>query len=376
MRNQTIILRMTDNCNLNCTYCYDKMNKNKDKNNFEKDIEEVIKYILFLNNDEKQVQKIILHGGEPLTIPINQYEIFLEKLTKKLPKCKFSIQTNATLLTVEHIKLFEKYNINVGISLDGCNEEQNSCRIYKDGHNSFDKVMQSIELLQKSKIHFGIIVTISKKHINQEKELYNFIKENNLRCSIRPAFPVKNSKNDMILSSNEYYNFFKNLFDIWYDDESGAISINQIADLYDELFKVLESKYRVNCCSDCETCFGKFISLDRKGNVYSCNRTYGLKEFYYGNINEITKEELNSKIESFNKNRVSYLRNSKCTSCKIYEYCYGGCPASAFNIYGTYLSAEDIFCDAKIKIHEYIIKKLEKNGDLEYYKIKKESTKS
>lgn len=367
MKNQTIILRMTNNCNLNCTYCYDKPNDKNTGKKFKNYINDVVNYIKILNRYKNITQKIILHGGEPLTVPLSTYDLFLNKLKNEVPNCKLSIQTNGTLITKEHLELFLKYNITVGISLDGYNEEQNSCRIYKNGKSTFNRVMESIHLLQKYNIKFGVIITLSKKHIGKEIELYNFIKKNKLQCSIRPAFPVKNSDNKLILSSDEYFEFFKNFFNLWYEDNSEEVGLNQITDVSEELFKVLEPNYRVNICSDCKNCFKNFICLDQEGNLYPCNRNYGIPEFFYGNINQISLEDLYKKIDLLNNERIKFLNNSKCKQCSIYEYCYGGCPSSAYNIYNTYLAPEDYFCDAKIKIRNYIMNKLQDNGDLLYY---------
>lgn len=370
MKNQTIILRMTNNCNLNCTYCYDKQNDRNMSKNYIDNIDNIVKYIKVLNKYKNITQKIILHGGEPLTIPLSAYYFFLEKLKLEIPNCKLSIQTNGTLITEKHIELFLKYNMTVGISLDGCNEEQNSCRIYKNGKDTFNRVMESIHLLQKNNVKFGVIITLSKKILGHENELYEFIKINRLQCSVRPAFPVRNSDNKLILSSKEYLDFFKNFFDIWYEDKSEKVKLNQIIDVAEELFKVLEPKYRVNSCSDCKNCFENFICLDEEGNLYSCNRNYGIQEFFYGNINEVSLNDVYNKIDYLKNERMKSLNNSKCKKCAIFEYCYGGCPSCAYNIHNTYLAPEDYFCYAKIEIRKYILRKLQNNGDLEYYQQK------
>src|SRR5262245_61806732 len=56
-------------------------------------------------------------GGEPLLAPISHLtEVFsfgLERFGKN------GIQTNGSLITDEHIELFIKYKVGVGISIDG-----------------------------------------------------------------------------------------------------------------------------------------------------------------------------------------------------------------------------------------------------------------
>jgi uncharacterized protein len=56
-------------------------------------------------------------GGEPLLAPISHLrEVFDYGLAKF---GKNGIQTNGSLITDEHIALFLKYNVHVGISIDG-----------------------------------------------------------------------------------------------------------------------------------------------------------------------------------------------------------------------------------------------------------------
>ena len=153
MRNLVIILRMTNSCNLNCTYCYDKKNHLKIRNEshrVKENIENMKQYIKKLNPNEKERSRIIFHGGEPLLINATVYEELIKSIKEILPNAQFSIQTNGTLITKENIEVFKRYNVSVGISIDGYNEEQNYCRIYKNGNNSFKVVMKKIKKIQES----------------------------------------------------------------------------------------------------------------------------------------------------------------------------------------------------------------------------------
>lgn len=196
-KNPTIILRMTNSCNLNCSYCYDKSNHiNPQKenlkviNNMNMLVESIDKILMNKNCKDK----IIFHGGEPLLIDAITYEKLILKLIELNPNIKLSIQTNGTLLTKEHIDVFKKYNVSIGISLDGYNEEMNKCRVYANGKNTFNIVMKKIELLKNENAKFGLIMSLSKKILGHEQELYDFIAQNNLKCNIRPIFISENRK--------------------------------------------------------------------------------------------------------------------------------------------------------------------------------------
>lgn len=374
-KNPVVIFRITNMCNLNCTYCYDKDNRYRDKNineEFENKIDDIQRYLNAIYLDKCNARTLIFHGGEPLLLGADVYEKLLEKIVE--PNMKLSIQTNGTLINKKYIEIFKKYHISVGISLDGCNEEQNYCRIYRNGTNSFKKVMTNIKLLEENNIRFGIIMTISKEHIGKEKEIYDFIADNKLNVNMRPAFPTKHGDNTNIMSEEEYYEFFKNIFDIWYNDNEKKVQLKQIREIYDEFAKVLKKNYCSGSCSEGENCFGKFVSLDINGNVYSCNRTYNNHEFLLGNLNNQLMDEILNNANKLAKKRIKSLKKLECTKCEIYKYCYGGCPANAYSIHGDYTKPEDFFCNAKKKIHKYIKEKLEETNEIDKYnknKLKK-----
>lgn len=370
MYTPVIILRTTSNCNMKCSYCYDK-NKLKNEENpdilFKNNINNIIQYINRLSSiGGGSDRKIILHGGEPLLIKSDTYKNFFEELLNSGGKCSISVQTNGTLLDMDYINIFKKYNIHIGISLDGCDESSNACRLYADKKNTFSDVYNKINLLKEYNIDFGIIMTINKNLINREKELYSFISNNNLKCSIRPAFPTKCNK-EIIMSASEYEAFFINLYKIWSNDISKKIKLKQIEDLYQEMRKALDDNYRTHFCSDSKSCFGNFFALDVYGELYACNRSFYNKKFYYGNINYISDKEILEKAKKLKESRCFSVLNSRCQECELLKNCFGGCPAIAEGIYDSLCAIEDSFCKAKIGINKYIKKDLEKSGSIEKY---------
>ncbi len=367
-----IILRMANSCNLNCIYCYDKNNHDtfsKADQYFQGKMEKCILYIKKIIDGEKGT-RIIFHGGEPLLVKASTYEEFILKLLNIDSEMKFSIQTNGTLLTEEHIDVFKKYNVQVGISLDGFNEMLNRYRVYANGINSFDTVMKKINLLKKKKVRFGLIMTISKEVVGHEQELYDFIAKNDLNCNIRPIFAC-NDMNENVMTNDEYYTFFTRMFEIWINDQK-KVKLRQISEMYDEFAHVLETNYKNRTCSSSGKCFENFISLDCEGELYSCNRTYNNKIFYYGNIEDITASELREKRNERANRRNQAILESKCVNCELFKECRGGCPANAYSLHACDNKSEDYFCEAKLKIRNYVKTKIEEmNLKIQYEEGKK-----
>ncbi|MEM2191830.1 MAG: radical SAM protein, partial [Archaeoglobaceae archaeon] len=105
-----ILLKPTLACNLHCHYCYQK--------NFRQ-------YFTRYNVDRmfETAEKIfdgdliVLHGGEPLLLPIEDIEKFLKFAYRKCGKS--SVVTNGYAIDDEKIRLFKKYRTEVCVSIDG-----------------------------------------------------------------------------------------------------------------------------------------------------------------------------------------------------------------------------------------------------------------
>ena len=123
----TLVIKYAAPCNLNCSYCYeynhgDDTWKSKPKKISLDVIEEIAKKTKnFLTSNKSLNFNIVAHGGEPLLLPPKYleetYEIFQSYLANF--NINYSMQTNATLINKQYCEIFKKYNIRLGISLDG-----------------------------------------------------------------------------------------------------------------------------------------------------------------------------------------------------------------------------------------------------------------
>ena len=104
------ILPVGVTCNLRCDYCYEQSEREKQSvHTYNRDaVIEGLKY-------SRGYWQIF--GGEPLLLRIEQLEELLKIGYEKWGYT--GIQTNGTLITPAHIDVFRKYNTQVGISLDG-----------------------------------------------------------------------------------------------------------------------------------------------------------------------------------------------------------------------------------------------------------------
>jgi uncharacterized protein len=101
-------------CNLACTYCYQQPERDAGNVLASYDLEAIEAGI------DAEGSEFVLFGGEPLMLGRKDLERLFKKGLERFGRN--GIQTNGTLITAEHIRLFKAYKVRVGVSLDGPGE--------------------------------------------------------------------------------------------------------------------------------------------------------------------------------------------------------------------------------------------------------------
>ena len=98
-------------CNIRCHYCYQEPQRAAGNVSKAYDLNKMKAAL------EQEGRPFTLFGGEPLLLPLPDLEQLWAWGYKRFRKN--TVQTNGTLITDNHIRLFRQYNVHVGISLDG-----------------------------------------------------------------------------------------------------------------------------------------------------------------------------------------------------------------------------------------------------------------
>jgi uncharacterized protein len=150
-------------CNIQCLYCY--QNPQRDAANISQSYDMVkIKEAI-----EMEGGPFTLFGGEPLMLPLADLEDLWSWGHQKYGKN--SIQTNGTLISDEHIVLFRKYNVHIGMSLDGPGE-LNDVRWHGSLANtraSTAKAEAAIEKLCRENLQPSLIITLHRGNATTDK---------------------------------------------------------------------------------------------------------------------------------------------------------------------------------------------------------------
>ena len=174
----TMVLNVTNKCNLACTYCYeygeDKIVDTKygDAPKFmsEQTAEESVEFLLAESRGQ-EVAHLTFFGGETLlNFPVLQQTVAYarRRAAEEGKRIEFSLTTNATLLRPEIIEWLADNQIGVTISIDGPKEVQDGLRVFHNGKGTYDVVQPKIkELLRVHRTRpIGARVTLTQKNMD------------------------------------------------------------------------------------------------------------------------------------------------------------------------------------------------------------------
>jgi len=137
----TIIVKLTNACNLACAYCYD-YEKIEGAQKLERSMARLaIQQALDLCEDNLMV---ILHGGEPMLMWDVIQDIVLtgERLAQEKGKhIRFSAQSNMTRLRADIVSFSTQHRIAWGVSLDGDASVHDTFRVDHQGQGSYEQFL-------------------------------------------------------------------------------------------------------------------------------------------------------------------------------------------------------------------------------------------
>ncbi len=150
-------------CNIACRYCYQNPQREAGNIRLDYDLDRMKAAV------EREGGPFTLFGGEPLLMPLTDLkEIFRWGLEQYGSN---SIQTNGTLISDAHIRLFQQYRVQVGVSVDGP-DELNDLR----WHGSPERTRQSTALTLANIARLcrehrppGLIVTLHRVNASAER---------------------------------------------------------------------------------------------------------------------------------------------------------------------------------------------------------------
>lgn len=297
-----ISLKLTDNCNLKCSYCYEGEHNNGTNMKLST-VNSIINFIeryCKLKNKDKQII-IGLYGGEPL-LKFDLIKYFIDKMKKiKEEYCldvNYIMTTNGTLLTNEVIDYIKENDIALSLSIDGLPKIQNKNRKTIDGGSTSNIIEDKLSYLIENMPEVIARMTYTPKTVSFLAEGISYL----INAGFKNIKPVPD------------------FFDNTWDNQDVEVLMEQLK----ITMKIVEQNKNIKLmisnlqnplrkCSKCKGGISQFY-IATNGDAYPCSYVIGEKNFLIDNVENIEefKEERN-----MNKNYDFKL----CKGCSYFQYC-------------------------------------------------------
>jgi uncharacterized protein len=173
-----LVLQPTPFCNLDCDYCYLPERDNRARMSHET----IGMAVRRLAEDGLlgPALTVVWHAGEPLVLPPGYYERAFDVVAAALPatcEVTHSFQTNATLIDDRWCDLFEKYRVQVGVSVDGPAVVHDAHRRTRDGKGTHAAVLRGLATLRRRGIGHHAIAVVTAEGLCHPDAIHDFFVE-------------------------------------------------------------------------------------------------------------------------------------------------------------------------------------------------------
>ena len=346
---KAICLNVIHGCNLRCKYCFaDEGEYHGHGGVMSADTaKKAIDYVIKRSGPRKNIE-IDLFGGEPTLImdtikEIIQYARDNEENWKK--NVRFTMTTNATLLTPEMMDYMDKEMGNIILSLDGRQDVNDNVRIKADGSGSYNDIIPNIKEMIKRRTKgktYYVRGTFTRQNTDFYEDVMAMVNEGFRELSIEPV--VLENGHPLSLREEDIDTIFDNYDKLYEEMARRKREGNDEFKFYHFNIDLQGGPCVYKRISGCGAGF-EYVAITPQGDVYPCHQFVGKEEFKLGSIYDDTYDtELSKKF------KTAHIYNKpKCRECWAKFYCSGGCQANNFNFNGDMNIPYEIGCKMQKK---------------------------
>ena len=334
----TMVLNVTNQCNLACTYCYeygeDKIvdTEHGKQSKFMTE-QTALESVDFLMKESGRVAHLTFFGGETLlNFPVLKSTIAYarRRAAEAGKEIDFSLTTNATLLKPEIIEFLAENHVGVTISIDGPREMQDRFRVFHNGAGSYDVVAPKIkELLRVHRTRpIGARVTLTSDTLDITR-IYRHLTEEMGFWEVGFA-PVTTSPQQQYAIGEGGFDRMLGQFRALASEFLEHVAVNRhhgfsnVKDTLEEIHKGVSKAY------PCGAGLG-LLGVSTDGDVALCHRFAGSDAHQFGTVRDGIDRD--KQIAFLQEHHVA--DKTDCQTCWARPLCAGGCYHEAHVRYGT-----------------------------------------
>lgn len=355
---KAMCLHIAHDCNLRCKYCFASQGDFQgERSLMSQEVGRKAIDFLIKNSGNRRNLEVDFFGGEPLMnfdVVKDIVKYAKEKEKKYNKNFRFTITTNATLLTEDKMNYINQNMNNIVLSIDGDKSTNDFMRPTINGKGSYDIILPQIsKMVQKRRDKdYYVRGTFTKYNLNFSKDVLHLAEQGFKEISMEPV--VTDPEKDYAITEEDLPVIFKeyeNLAVKYLEREKGKnpfhffhfnIDLSQGPCIYKRL-------------SGCGA-GNEYVAITPEGEIYPCHQFVGNEDFKMGNVFSGIKR--NTIQKDFKEAHV--LNKDKCNNCWAKFYCSGGCHANAYNFnkdihipysVGCEMEKKRIECALMIQVH-------------------------
>lgn len=316
-------LAVAQKCNLGCTYCYAGQGEfGGPSKGMTWEIAQRAVELLMQGAAPKARVNLAFLGGEPLanrSVLRAATEYAAELAPKQDVAIGFSITTNATLVTEEDARFFEKHGFAVTVSVDGLREEHDRQRPFKTGGGSFDRVMERAQLLlrEQKRMQVSVRATVTPGNLRLRDSLELFLEMGFHSVGFSPVLRSPSGHGEF--RATDLSDLLAGMVECGIEFERHVIRGERYAfsNIVNALREIHRGTHRPYPCGAGAGYFG--VSAD--GELAACHRFVGDQDGRMGTLAAgVNREQQNRWLA---ERHVHF--QSPCKDCWARYLCGGGC---------------------------------------------------
>jgi uncharacterized protein len=296
---------------------------------------------------------VIWHAGEPLILKPDYYRVAFNLIEQiRLPNIavRHAVQTNGMLINPEWCDLFLRYDVGVGVSIDGPRDLHDAHRRTRNGSGTFEQTIAGIRLLRDRGVNFHVITVLTKNGLDDPDALVDFYVAEGID---QVCFNVEESEGDHqsgLFAEEDALQRFADFLQRFWRGARRRGQVPFIREIDAMLPRVLRPEERA-LGNEQVVPFG-MLNVACNGDVSSFSpELLGLKnarysDFIVGNVHTHSLAEMRDSAAMQLMEHDIGLGVEACRdACGYFSVCGGGAPINKLAENGSFATSKTRFCE-------------------------------
>lgn len=303
---------------------------------------------------EIETVQVDFHGGEPLMMGKARFDRACRELMSgdyNGARLNLACQTNAILIDNEWVNIFSKYNVSVGISIDGPKHINDRHRLDRKGRSTYEGTVRGLKMLQEAWREGRLndepgILCVANPSVKGAEIYRHFVDV--LKCK-KFDFLIPDESHDTCTDPEGLSDFYCSALDEFFGDADKDVYVRYF---HTHMQSMLSSEFNpvMGVSKAGSDAFAFTVSSD--GDLYVDDTLRTTNDAIFTPIGNVRHLMLSETLSSWQVNKYVAINNqlpSVCVDCVWQKVCGGGRHIQRYSS-GDDFNRESVYCPSIRKI--------------------------